>query len=174
MNCVAANANLLYHRSITLLHLFVARTFIEIAGVTLAFIIVLAGCIIIGLVDFPKSMMTLYGGWCLLAWLTFGITLVFGGVAAIYDIFEKIGNLISYVMIPISGAYFMVFWIPYQYRELALKIPFVNCVEMIRRGFFGEFEPTYYHVGYVIEWSVISTLIGLIALKIAREKIEVE
>jgi capsular polysaccharide transport system permease protein len=174
MHTIAANSNLLYHKVITLLHLFIARCLLEFFGVSFAFLVVVTICLISGLVEVPKDMMFVYEGWFLLAWVSFGIALVFGSIAAVFEDFEKIGNLLGYVIIPIAGTYYMVGWLPYQYRELALKIPFVNCIEMVRRGFFGESVPTYFHVPYTVAFAAVLTFVGLMMLRYVRGRIEVE
>ena len=97
VNCVKVNNNLLYHRQITLLHLFISRIALEVIGTSFAFIVVVAVLNLLGLEDLPRSMPIIYVGWFLLAWIVFGMTLIFGSIAALSEIFERAVNLLTYV-----------------------------------------------------------------------------
>ena len=87
---------------------------------------------------------------------------------------ERFVQLFTYVLIPLSGTFYMVAWLPYQFRKPVLYIPFVNCVEMIRAGFFGKFVPTFYNIGYAMAWAAGLTFIGLFLLRFVRERVDVE
>jgi capsular polysaccharide transport system permease protein len=174
INCIKVNSNLLYHRQITLLHLFIARAILELAGISLAFFIVVATMIPFGLMDPPKSWSMLYAGWFLLDWIVFGMALIFGSLAQFSEVVERAMNLATYVMIPLSGTFYMIAWLPYRYRAEVMKIPLVNCEEMIRSAFFGEFYPTYYDVGYAVAWALGFTFFGLILLALARRRVEID
>lgn len=171
---VKVNINLLYHRQITILHLYIARCAMEIMGVTLASIVLLLILIPLGLVDMPKDFAMVYLGWAILAWMTFGVTVILGAICEIYEFLEKFAQLLTYVMIPVSGAFYMVAWIPYHYRDLVLRIPFVNCMEMIRRGFFGDLFNTYFSISYSVAWALGLTFVGLFLLRFVRGRLEVE
>ncbi len=172
--CAKVNSNLLYHRNISLLHLFISRSLLEFLGTTLAFAIVVAVLLPLKQIDAPESVGHVYVGWLLLTWLTFGVTLIFGSLSALSEVVERAMSLITYVMIPVSGAFYMVAWVPYQYREAVDRIPFVNCIEIIRRGFFGEFHQAYYHIGYTVAWCLVLTFLGLLSLQFIRDRLEVE
>ncbi len=174
VNAVSVNANLLYHRKITILHIFIARGALEVIGATLSSVLLALTLILMGRIEAPKLYSIIYLGWFLLAWLSFGLSMILGFICAIFEWFEKFASLLSYVLIPISGAFYMVFWIPYQYRYIPLSIPFVNCMEMIRRGFLGEYYPTFYSISYVVGWAVIMTVFPLFLLVFVRKHIEVQ
>jgi capsular polysaccharide transport system permease protein len=173
LNSVKANTSILYHRQITVLHLYTARMSLEIISVTLSLMVSVTILIALGLMDVPNKLYLVYGGWIILAWISFGMTLILGALAEIFDYVERFVQLFTYVLIPLSGTFYMVSWLPYQYREVVLYIPFINCIEMIRAGFFGEFVPTFYHAGYAVAWGACLTLVGLFALRFVRERIDV-
>lgn len=172
--CVQSNTNLLYHRRITLLHLFIARGGLEIIGVSLAFIVCVVPLTVVGLMPLPASLGLVFAGWFILAAIAFGLTLILGSISALYEGFEKFGMVLSYIMIPMTGAFWMVAWLPYQYRSAVLKIPFVNCIEAIRAGFFGEFVPTYFNLWYALYWAGGFIFLGLILLRFVRSRLDVE
>lgn len=174
INCALVNANLLYHRQITILHLFIARAVMEFIGNSMSSAIIVGASIVLGLIDPPRSVATVINGWFLLAYMSFGLTIILGSCVGITEAVEKFANLLTYILIPVSGAFYMVDWVPYRYRELVLKIPFVNCMEMIRDGFFGDSYPTYYSVGYAFISATVMILVGLVIMQFVRNRVQLE
>jgi capsular polysaccharide transport system permease protein len=169
-----ANAGLLYHRKIGTMHIFIARNLMEFAGGTAAFIIVYLILLLFGQVGLPKDWLLLYAGWLLVGWNGFGIALIFSGLIQKYDVMERLVPLFSYVLIPLSGAFFMVSWLPAQYREAFLWVPFPNAIEMVRAGVFGEFVDTYYHADYALLSGGVMLFVGMILLAGAKNRIAIE
>jgi capsular polysaccharide transport system permease protein len=174
LNCVRANAGLLYHRHITVLHLFLARLVLEFIGVSMAFAIVVLILWLIGVAPLPRNLLLLYGGWAMLGWLSASLAMVLGALAQIVEVVERFVALFTYVLVPLSGTFYMVDWVAPAYRKLLLYLPFIHPVEMIRGGFFGSEVRTYYDVGYVSLWAVGLMVTGLLLLRFVRERIEVE
>ena len=69
---------------------------------------------------------------------------------------------------PLLGAFWMVFWLPYEAQRLALWIPSVHIFELIRDGHFGGAVPTTYDIGYVCAWIAGTNLLGMAAIRRAR------
>lgn len=72
MNCVKANVGLLYHRHITVMHLFISRLLLEFIGVTFAYFVIFGSLLLIGEMSPPKNLPLVYAGWGLLAWMGVG------------------------------------------------------------------------------------------------------
>jgi capsular polysaccharide transport system permease protein len=169
-----ANVGLLFHRHIGIMHIFIARNLMEFAGGTAAFCIVYLTLFLMGQVSLPANLLLLYGGWLMVAWTGFGVAMVFAGLTVRYEVMERITPLLTYIMIPLSGAFFMVSWLPAQYREPFLWVPFPNAIEMVRAGVFGEFVDTYYHADYALLSGGCMLFIGLILLGGAKKRISIE
>lgn len=174
VNAVQANVGLLYHRNISILHIYGSRVILEFSGASVAFLIVYIILFFMGSVGLPNDPVLLYSGWMLLLWLSTGMALTFSGLAMEFEVMERIVPVLMYLMIPISGAFIMASWLPGKWRDLFLLIPLPHTVEMVRGGVFGEFVPTYYHPLYVVAWSAGLTLFGLLLLARARKRLEVE
>jgi capsular polysaccharide transport system permease protein len=174
LNCVRANAGLLYHRRISILHLFVARLTLEFIGVSLAFLAVFAVLYVFGMVDAPSDLVLVYGGWLLLAWVTFGLSLIVGALSEMTEFVERFVSALTYILVPLSGTFFMAAWVPDNYRRIVLTVPFLHCIEMIRGGFFGQHVHTYFDVPYVAGWALSLTAFGLLLLRFVRARVEVE
>lgn len=171
---VQANIGLLYHRQITPVHIFTSRILLEILGGGTAFFIVYAILFAIGEVGLPHDYLLLYTGYVILGWTGAGFALILAGISMRYEFFERFVALISYLLIPISGAFVMVAWLPPQYQELYLKVPFTHPIEMIRAGVFGEFVETHYEFGYPLLVGAIMNIGGLLLVASARDRIETQ
>lgn len=174
LSALQANVGLMHHRSVKPLHIYTARILMEFAGSTVAFVIVYAILIALGMVSFPQNVMLLYSGWLILAGLSFGFALTFAALAIRYEVMERIVPVFMYLMIPLSGAFIMVSWLPSQYQEIYLLIPLPHAVEMVRSAVFGEFVQTRYHPIYPMLWAMGLTFFGLICLSVSRRYVDVE
>lgn len=174
MNCVKANVGLLYHRQITIMHLFISRLLLEFIGVTFASFVIFGFLLLIGQMPPPKDLLLLYAGWGILAWMGVGLALIFGALAEMFEFMERIVGVITYIMVPLSGTFYFAAWVPAQFRRFVLLLPFIHPVEMIRAGFFGEFVTTYYDVGYAVAWSASLTFLGLVLVQFVRSRVEIE
>jgi len=174
MSALQANIGLLYHRKITPLHIYISRAILELAGSTLAFIVVYLALLALGQVSAPKDFLLLCAGWLSLAWVAFGLSMVMASLAIRYEAVERMGNIIMYLMIPVSGAFIMAQYIPDSFRKYYLYIPFPHAVEMVRAGIWGEFVKTYYTPIYPIAFGAVLLLIGLLLLNVNRAHVETE
>lgn len=171
---IQGNIGILYHRKVKVFHLFFSRIILEFLGATGAFLFVYVVLILLGQVGPPKNVLVLYSGWVLMALVSCGTGLVMAGVSLRSEIAERVTPLLTYLLIPISGAFFMVSWIPSQYRDLYLLIPYPHAIEMIRAGVFGEFVETYFDAWYLIGWAVILNFLGLLLVSDARDRVDIE
>lgn len=174
VSAMEANIGLLHHRQIRPLHIFLSRNFLEFLGGTAAFVIVYVILIALGQVSLPQDWVLLYGGWITTAWVGFGLGLIFAGLASRFDLMERLVPVLSYSMIPVSGAFFMLHWLPTQFREILLWLPFPHGVEMVRAGVFGEFTPTYYDVPYAWLTGGLMVAIGMLLLVGVKDRVDVE
>ncbi len=168
-SALQSNLGLLYHRRITPMHILSARIILELAGSTTAFLIVYLVLLSIEQVSPPYDYLLLYQGWLTLAWVASGFALVLAGLAMRFEVFERMVGLISYAMIPLSGVFFMVAWVPPAAQKIYLSVPFVHGVEMIRAAVFGEFVVTHYDPIYPIVWGACLNIAGLLLIAGARE-----
>jgi capsular polysaccharide transport system permease protein len=174
LNALSANQGLLMHRGVSVLHLYLARNLLEVVGATAAFAVVYLLLAALGQVGAPADWGLLYGGWFLLALMGFGLALIFAGLAQRFAVMERIVPVLTYGLIPISGAFFMVAWLPPAIQDAVLLVPLPHAVEMLRAGVFGEFVETRWDPVYAIGWSGILILLGLALTAGARDRLEAE
>ncbi|MBB5772662.1 capsular polysaccharide transport system permease protein [Brevundimonas vesicularis] len=174
LTALQANIGLLHHRNVRILHIYLSRNILEFAGTTVAFIIVYVILFGMGQVHLPSDPMILYAGWFSLAWLSMGLALTLSGMALYSDVVERLVPVITYILIPLSGAFFMLSFIPSGYREVLLWVPIPHTVEMVRAGVFGEFVKTYYTWWYPLAWGTLLNLVGLLLLARAKRLVDIE
>lgn len=171
---IVANVGLLHHRDVKPVHLYFSRAVIELAGGTMAFFVVYVVLLALGAVSPPRDYVTLYGAYLILAWLSAGFGMTMASLAIRYEVVERIMPVSMYLMIPLSGAFVMVDWLPHRYQWIYLLNPLPHTVEMVRSSVFGEFVPTHFNPLYPIAWAAGLTLLGLLLLAQTRRYLDID
>lgn len=174
MDALKGNIGLLHHRQVSVLHLYLSRNALEFGGATAAFVVVYVFLVLIGQVTLPHDYLILYSGWLILGAMGGGLAIILSGLSMRFELMERLVPVLTYALIPISGAFFMVDWIPPQFREQYLLLPIPHGIEMVRAGVFGEFVPTHFDAAYALIWAGIMNVIGILLLANARNYIDVE
>jgi capsular polysaccharide transport system permease protein len=165
---IEPNLSLLYHRNVKVIDLFAARLLLEIAGGTVSFVVISLGAIACGWMKLPADLLTMAAAWLLLSWFAISLGLVVGALTERSEGFERIWHVITYLLFPLSGAFFMVDWLPKPYQEMALWVPMIHAVEMLRDGYYGPIMKTYYSVGYLSLVNTVMLLVGLLLVRKTR------
>lgn len=164
-NALSANSALLFHRHIKMLDVYIARVLLEFVGVTAAFVILMVVFVVTGLVNSPDNLLRMIIAWLLLAWFGFGLGLVIGAASERNVMFGRIWGILSLPLMFLSGAFYMIDWMPAEAQHYLLWVPMVHGTEMLRHGLFGAAVPTYENPVYLIAWDAGLTLLGLSMLK---------
>ena len=159
---IEPNRSLLFHRNVTVLDLILARVILEVSGATTSFFMLSLVFIATGWMTLPANLLTLLSGWLLMIWFTVGLAMVVGALSEISEGFERTWHIMTYLLFPLSGAVFMVEWLPKDAQKLAQYVPMVNATEMIRDGYYGTIVRTYYDPLYLLVFSSVLVGIGLI------------
>lgn len=166
-----ANLPLLYHRMVTVFDITFGRALLEAAGSISAFTILMTFCIALGYTDFPARPLYLAMGMGYIFWFSFAISMIIAGGTHERSFCERLVHPFSYFMIPLSGAFYMVGWIPEKYRYYLLFNPFPHMFEMIRYGVFADASIEYVDFLYVTACCGILTLFGLMAMRTVKSRI---
>jgi capsular polysaccharide transport system permease protein len=74
----------------------------------------------------------------MLAWFGTALALLVGGGVAFSKLVHSgCGTQFAYLLFPMSGAAFMVEWLPPKLQKVVLYLPMVHGVELLRHGYFG-------------------------------------
>ncbi|WP_145204446.1 ABC transporter permease [Sphingobium sp. B2] len=169
-----ANQSLLYHRQIKVVDFILARFIIEFLGGMMAYLFMAVVLIAFDQFPIPSDIGLLIAGWLLYTMFCFALCLLMAPLSEMSEAMEKFIPVATYVMIPFSGLFFMVSWLTPSAREFMLFSPFVNGMEMMRKGIWGEQVTAYYDVWNPIICSVLCGMVGLILCRRVRRKLNVE
>lgn len=167
------NIGLLYHRPIALGDILVARLALEFLSSTIALLVIYFVVVSTGVAELPKAPSLLIGGWLFMAWFAGSASVLMVTWTEYWEPAEKFFQPAQYLMLPISGVFFMVDWLPTEGGKLALLNPMVNCFELFRAGIFGEAVVTHYDCWYLAAWCSGLTVFGWAAMHRIRGHIQI-
>jgi ABC-type polysaccharide/polyol phosphate export permease len=166
------NFSLMYHRNVRATDIFVTRIIIEMAGATASFVVLATFFTAIDMIKPPIDLLTVVEGWLMLAWFGASLAILVGSATAYSETIERLWHPISYILFPLSGAAFMVDWLPLAAQKTVLALPMVHGVEMVRDGYFGHVVRTHYSVAYMAGCNLVLTLAGLLLMRDAARRVE--
>jgi len=168
---IEANAPLLYHRSVTVLDLVIARAILEFFAVFCTFAIIMTLIVFVGLAEPPARPLYLMLGWALMWWYCVGHSLMITAFTYERRTLGRFVHPYSYFMTGLSGAFYMMSWLPSGVRAWAEWLPTTTIFETARYGWFESAKDDYCFYGYTSAFCLITTWIGLVALRRTREHI---
>jgi ABC-type polysaccharide/polyol phosphate export permease len=168
---IQQNANLLYHRNVRVMDVFATRIVLEVAGATASFAILTTVFFAVEWLQPPTDPLAMVAGWAMLAWFGAALAVLVGSAVTFSELIERAWHPTSYLLFPLSGAAFMVEWLPPAGRDAVLLLPMVHCVELIREGFFGNVVRTHYDMSYVGTFNLVLTLAGLFTMHAAARRV---
>jgi capsular polysaccharide transport system permease protein len=169
---IEQNKSLLFHRSVLIIDVFLTRIALEIIGATSSFIFLSFFFIFIGWMPVPDNLLMVLAGWFMLAWFGASLALLVGAGTAFSDLVHRLWHPTAYLLFPMSGAAFMVDWMPKKLQVVILYLPMVHGVELLRQGYFGNVVRTHYDIGYMAECCLVLTLCGLYTVREASRRVE--
>ena len=169
---IPENFNLLYHRNVLVFDVFMARILLEVAGVTASFLFLVLLFTVTGFVTLPIDPLKVIGGWLILAWFGTSLAILIGSATAHSEIVERIWHPVSYLMFPLSGAAFMIDWLPTSIQPYISILPMIHGLELVRAGYFGNLVVTHYDIPYVVTVNLCLMFFGLLLLRSAARRVE--
>lgn len=169
-----ANGSLLYHRQIKILDFLLARFIIEFLGSLMAYAFIATVLIAFDLFPVPQNIGLFLAGFFLYALFSFSVCLIIAPLSEISEAVEKFIPVVTYIIIPFSGLFYMVSWLKPELREFILLSPFVNGMEMMRKGLWGDQITAYYNAWNPIICSITAATIGLAMCRRVRRTLSVE
>lgn len=168
------NQSLLYHRQIKIVDFILARFIIEFLGGMMAYLFMGVVLMAFDMFPVPADIGLLIAGWCLYALFCFSLCLFIAPLSETSEIMEKFVPVTTYIMIPFSGLLYLVDWMKPSAREFLLLSPFVNGMEMMRKGIWGDQINAHYDIWNPIICSAFFIVFGLILCRRIRRKLTVE
>ncbi len=167
-----ANRPLLFHRQVTLFDMLAARALLEGASTLTVLTLLLTVATLLGYADPPARPEVLLGAAVLMLWLSFALSMLVAAAAQRSAVFARLLHPFLYLLLPLSGAFYVLAWLPGGVRELLAPVPLVQIFELARRGLFAAYDARYVDLPWIIAWCLGLTLAGMLALKGVRRHIE--
>ena len=171
-HAIDGNRPLLFHRIVQPIDVCVARIALEVIGATGSFLFLAIFFTYLGAMPTPDNVGLVIGGWLMLAWFGTSLALLVGAGCVFSDLVERLWQPVSYILFPMSGAAFMVEWMPKKLQDVVLYLPMVHGVELLRQGYFGNVVKTHYSMPYMASCCLVMTLFAVYLVRKAGQKIE--
>jgi ABC-type polysaccharide/polyol phosphate export permease len=169
---IEQNKPLLFHHNVQLIDVLLSRTLLEIGGATCSFIVLAVFFTFIGWMSPPVDLLEVIFGWVMLAWFGASLAVAIGAGTALSDLVDRLWHPAAYLLFPLSGAGFMVEWMPHNVQKFVLLLPMVHGTEILREGWFGDVVPAHYDLKYMAACCLVLSVIGLYVQHVASRKIE--
>lgn len=168
---IEANLPLMYHRTVKPLDILLARALLETVGIWLAFLVLMTAAVSLGMTHLPVRPGWLLLGMITMIWFSFSGSLVVAGLTYERKAIGRLVHPFTYIMMPLSGAFFTMNMLPAPIRRGFLYVPLAHIFEILRYGWFDSASDEYFSLSYLIAWLLGITLTGLILLSQARKRI---
>ncbi len=169
-----ANGSLLFHRQVTPLDIIASRCVLEIVGAIIAGLVVSAVAMLLGYMDPPDDIGWIYLGILYHAAFCLACALILAPLSEMSGILEKFVGAFTYLMIPFSGAFAMVDWVPPAFQRILYWSPPVHTAEMIRKGQFGSAVHPHFDLVYLTYVCGALILVGVSLTLRSRKHILVQ
>jgi capsular polysaccharide transport system permease protein len=174
IHCFRHNSGLLFHRNVRPMDALIARFFLETVGTFISFFVAYIALFALELIPPVHDFFLLIAAWYLLAIFSFSVALFLSALSELWEPAEKFVQPLMYVKLPLTGAFYMMSWMPPSYRDLLLYSPMISAVEMFRAGVIGPSSQTYYFPGYVMLVSVFLAAGAFVLMRKAQAHIRIE
>lgn len=167
---IEPNRALMFHRNVKVIDIFASRLLLEIAGVTASFVCLSVLFIALEMIQPPEDILMVALGWFMLAWFGAALATLIGALSVQSELVDKIWHPMAYLIFPLSGAAFMVDWLPVTAQNAILYVPMVHGVEILREGYFGSTVHAHYDLYYMATWNLLLTFSGLAQVRHVSRK----
>lgn len=169
-----SNMPLLYHRRVTIFDMMLARNILEAAGTIIAFAVLMSVTAVVGWAAPPARLFELLVGIFMLFSFSFAVSLIVCAGTHDNRLVARFVHPITYILMPLSGAFYQVSWIPNPYREWVMLFPLPSIFELIRYGYFEAASDKYFDISYISLWVLCLFYIGLVAIKKTRRRVHLQ
>lgn len=174
MNSFTANGSLMYHRQIKILDLLFVRFLIELVGHMMAYLFIAIVLGAFGSFPWPHDIGFLLLGWAYYSLFTFAVCIVVAPLSEMSEVLEKFLPVTAYLMVPFSGAFFLVSSLSPEAAAIVLYSPPVHGMEMMRYGVFGPSIDPQYDFLYPLYFSLPCMALGLLLCRMIRRRLVIE
>ncbi len=174
INSFTANGSFLYHRQIKILDLILVRFLIELIGHMMAYLFIALTLMVLGFFPAPYDIAYLFIGWGYFSLFTLSVTLIVAPLSEMSEVLEKIMPVTTYLMVPFSGAFYLVGYMHPDAANAVLFSPSVHAMEMMRFGIFGPSIKPKFDFIFPLFFNLPCLATGLLLCRSVRKRLVVE
>ncbi|NDW03813.1 ABC transporter permease [Jiella pacifica] len=172
-NALKLSTGLLFHQNVRVLDTILAQILMESISTFLSFLFCYLLLYLFGFVELVHDPLLMVLAWVLMTLFSGGFALCLGGLVEMSKPIERMIQPVMYFMLPLTGAFYMVDWMPQRVRDFLLLFPMVHAQEMFRAGFMGPRLTYYYDGWYLFVCGIIAFWLGLAFIKHAERNLHV-
>jgi len=166
-----SNGPLLYHRMVTALDIVYSRGVLEAAATTVTYIVIISFLSGVGLASMPVRPLFVIAAIFYMFWISMAHSLIVTAISHDSRTVARLVHPYTYFMIPLSGAFTQVEWLPEPYRTYLTYMPLPHIFELARYGQFRSATLRYFDFQYLTGFCMVLTYIGMVAMKLVRNRI---
>lgn len=168
---IRGSTPLLYHGVIKPFDIVLSKALVDAAGCISALFTLLVLGNMFGLAGPPARPLYLFGATFFIFWLSLGLSLIIAAYTYEGHFVGRLVHPFSYAMVPLSGAFVTMTFLPPWAREYMAWNPMMSMFEMARYGQFRSADDKYVYIGYMIAVCAGLTYCGLVAIDKLRARI---
>ncbi len=166
-----SNMPLLYHRSVTIFDMLFARALLEGAGTFVTYIVLITFAVIFNIADPPARLLDIILGVGLMFWFSFSVAMIICALTHENRLAGRLVHPMLYILMPLSGAFFQLSWVPLPYQNWLWWSPMVQIFEELRYGQFDSATDKFVNLPYIVAWCLLLSYAGLVSIKIVRRHV---
>jgi capsular polysaccharide transport system permease protein len=166
-----SNMPLLYHRRVTIFDMMFARALLEAVGTIVSLAVLFGFVMVLGMATWPERPLELLAGIGLMFWFSFAVSLLICAWTHDNRLVARFVHPITYILMPLSGGFYQLAWIPEPYRTWLTWFPMTTIFELLRYGQFHAAKDTYVFIPYVAGWCLVLTYAGLVSIRVIRRHV---
>jgi capsular polysaccharide transport system permease protein len=159
---------------VTIFDILLSRALLEAVASLVAFGVLMGLCIMLDMAEVPARPIYFFTGFLQYFWFSFAMSMIICGVTYENSTLQKFVHPISYILLPLSGAFFMVKWVPDKFHGLVAYWPLSSMFEEMRYGWFETASADHFYPSFVIMVCMVLTMFGLLSIKLVRRKVELK
>lgn len=168
---VMGNLPLFYHRQVSYFDVMLARHALDCATVIIAIFIMIGVLAMLG-GDLPHDPLKIVVGVVVMAAFCHGFAmLILAATIWGAENVERLVHPFTYLMIPFTGSFIMVWWLPTELQTYALLNPTIHMFEIVRDGQFGPVVPYHWDLSYMLTATAIANLLGMLAMRAVKGRL---
>jgi capsular polysaccharide transport system permease protein len=170
---IEASTSMMYHRMITSLDILLVKAIVEICGCLSSMAVLMTVAIMLGIAEFPARPLYLFLGAFQMSWMALALSLIIAAYTYDSHILSRFVHPFSYFMVPLSGAFFTMSFLPVWAQSYMAWNPMMSIFETARYGWFETASSRYIYASYTIAVCACLTYWGLLAIRHLKARIHV-